>query len=732
MERFAFKTEVLREMEASPVPFAVYQFLDKRVVTLALSAGFCALFGFADPAEAYYVMDNDMYRDTHPEEKGRLAEAAMAFALEGGEYNVIYRTRAQTPGDWILVHAQGRHIFPQPGVRLAYVWYTDEGRYADSEAPEEGLSALLREAFRNGSAAKESRYDGLTGLPNMSFFFELAEEGLRRLRREGRPAAVLFLDLCGMKRYNRKNGFAEGDRLIREFARKMASFFGSENCTRIGQDHFALFAEDRDIERKLIRFFTECETLNGKKTLPVRAGIYRAGLGEVKIGRACDWAKLACDVNRKTRVSCFRYFDEGMLQETEMRQYIVDNLDRALAEGWVQAYYQPIVRAGSGRVCDEEALSRWIDPVKGFLSPADFIPALEDARLIWKLDLYMVDRILEKMKEQAEKGFYVVPVSVNLSRVDFDCCDVVEEIRRRVDEAGIERRMLTIEITESVVGKNFSFMKSRIERFRELGFRVWMDDFGSGYSTLDVLHQIRFDLIKLDMRFMERFGEGDENRIILTELIKMAIGLGLETVCEGVETEEQAEFLREIGCTKLQGYYFSRPNAQSEIYERYRRGTAIGFENPEESGYYAAVGHINLYDLSAIANTKEDALRHYFSTLPTAILEVNETRVRYMRANESYKVFIKNAFGVSLDREERDCSAPAEGPGRIFLSTLLRCAKEGGRAMIDEELDESTVVHALVKRVAVNPVTGTAAVAVAVLAVIDQSELRKAAGGDEN
>ncbi len=176
-----------------------------------------------------------------------------------------------------------------------------------------------------------------------------------------------------------------------------------------------------------------------------------------------------------------------------------------------------------------------------------------------KLDLFVTEQVLEKMKKQGEAGLYVVSESVNLSRADFTSCDIVEEIRRRVDAAGLSRDKINIEVTESVIGSDFEFMKSQIERFRSLGFRVWMDDFGSGYSTLDVLQSIRFDLIKFDMRFMKEFNTSEKSRIMLTELIRMAISLGVDTVCEGVETKEQADFLREIGCTMMQGYYFCRP-----------------------------------------------------------------------------------------------------------------------------------------------------------------------------
>ena len=234
----------------------------------------------------------------------------------------------------------------------------------------------------------------------------------------------------------------------------------------------------------------------------------------------------------------------------------------------------------------------------------------------------MLDQILEKMKTMQQANLYLVPHSLNLSRADFDSCDIVEEIRQRVDAAGIPREKLTIEITESIIGAHFDFMKEQIARFRDLGFRVWMDDFGSGYSSLDVLQSLRFDLIKLDMRFLQNFDKGDASKIILTELIRMAIGLGIDTITEGVETKEQAEFLKEVGCTKLQGFYYCRPVSTEEILERYEKGTQIGFENPDEDKYYATIGRVNLYDQAVIAReASSDGIRHYFDTLPMAIIE---------------------------------------------------------------------------------------------------------------
>ncbi len=170
-----------------------------------------------------------------------------------------------------------------------------------------------------------------------------------------------------------------------------------------------------------------------------------------------------------------------------------------------------------------------------------------------------------------------MPHSINLSRSDFDMCDIVEEVRRRVDDSGLPRNIITIEITESAIGSDFDFMKQEIARFQQLGFPVWMDDFGSGYSSLDVLQSIKFDLIKFDMIFMKKLDDGESGKIVLSELMRMATSLGVDTVCEGVETKEQQRFLQEIGCSKLQGYYYTKPIPLESILERYEKGIQIGY-----------------------------------------------------------------------------------------------------------------------------------------------------------
>ncbi|MCR5087929.1 MAG: bifunctional diguanylate cyclase/phosphodiesterase [Oscillospiraceae bacterium] len=723
MERYVFTPDQQTLLEKMQVPFAVYQFLDRRVVTLVLSDGFCELFGYEDRAQACHDMDHDMYRNTHPDDAARVADAALRFATEGGIYETVYRTRIKGGEEYHMVHAMGKHVYTDSGVRLAQIWYFDEGLHADGSAADgPGLKKTLDSVLREESARGAIRYDYLTGLPNMTYFFEMAEIGKDAIEKAGGEAALLFIDLSGMKFFNTKYGFAEGDKLLQAFARLLSATFHNENCCRIGSDHFAVFTEERDLEQVLGRLFRDSRSINEGRSLPVRVGIFPSRLEAVPASVACDRAKLACDAQRNTYQSCFRYYDSGLREDAELRQYILSNLDRALEEEWIQVYYQPIVRAMNGKVCDEEALARWVDPVKGFLSPADFIPVLEDAGVIHRLDLYVVEKVLEKLRIQEVAGLFPVPQSVNLSRSDFDMCDIVEEIRKLVDGAGVRRDLITIEVTESTIGKDFDFMKERIERFQQLGFAVWMDDFGSGYSSLDVLQGIHFNTIKFDMSFMRQLDRVGSGKIVLTELMKMATALGVDTVCEGVETEKQVHFLQEIGCSKLQGYYYARPMSMEKVFERYEKGIQIGFENPGEAGYYETIGRVNLYDLAVIVGENENDFQNYFNTLPMGIMEVRDGTVEFVRSNRSYRSFLKRFFDYDLTEADADFKYMPFGSGSSFMTCVKQCCHSGNRAFLNEQMPDGSTVHSFVRRIAVNPVTGKTAIVVAVLSITEAGE----------
>ncbi len=715
MEKFSYESDELTLLENSSIPFGIYQFVNKRVVTIVLSKGFMELFGFTDADDTYRLMDEDMYRDCHPDDVSRIADAAIRFATEGREYSVVYRSIINS--NYHIIYAQGRHFYTDSGERLAVVWYMDEGVY-NKERDDIFGQALEREVYNSNKDIKGS-YDYLTGLPGMNYFFELAEAGKESIVARGEDPALLFFDFNGMKQYNLQYGFTEGDKLIKEMSDILIRHFTSENCCRFGGDRFVVYTTSIDLENRLKKIFEECRCLNEGKSLPVRVGIYLHSMGDVGAGIACDRAKMACDTNRNCFTSVFSYFSEEMLAETEKRRYIIDNLDRAINEGWIKVFYQPLVRSANGRVCDEEALARWIDPAKGFMSPADFIPILEDGRLIYKLDLHVCDMVLEKMKKIKEAGLYVVPCSINISRSDFESCDIVDEIYRRVETAGVDPSLITIEITESIVGSDVEYMKRQVERFHELGFRVWMDDYGSGYSSPDILQTIPFDTIKLDMQFLRQFDKSENSRTIINGLIKMAIGLGMETVAEGVETEEQVEFLKETGCTRLQGFYYTKPLPLDEILRRYKEGAQIGFENPKESSYYSEIGKVNLYDPS-LTSADAEQFKDYFNTMPMAVVEFRDDVISIIRSNKSLRELLRNVLQLGDTLSGMMTKGYKMELGTAFLRGLKQCAEEGGQLIVDEKIRSGKKIHALLRKVSENPVKRVTAISVVVLEITDE------------
>ncbi|MBR6908833.1 MAG: EAL domain-containing protein, partial [Lachnospiraceae bacterium] len=399
--------------------------MEGRVTPLLVSDGFCDLFDI-DRESAIDQMTNHTYDVDHPDDVARLGEAGLAFAIEGKDYDVVYRTSSKK--GYKIIHSRGKHIYTPSGERLAVIWYIDEGMYRDEN------KSVFDQAFENTVRSTVDvsghNYDSVTGLPVTNYFFKVAESARSKILERGNDPVLLYIDFNEMRNYNIKYGFNEGDKLLVGLAKILVSHFSNINCCRFGSDRFVVISEDTDIEKKLTEIFEETKSLNGGRSLTLRVGIYKHSQGDYSVGIACDRAKMAADMTKDRFKSTFNYYDESMLNAARQRQYVLENLDTAIRRGWIQVYYQPIVRSANGRVSDEEALARWIDPIMGFMSPGQFIPVLEDSKQIYKLDLYVLDQVLKKIKTIEENHLHVVPCSINISRSDFEMCDIVEEIRK--------------------------------------------------------------------------------------------------------------------------------------------------------------------------------------------------------------------------------------------------------------------------------------------------------------
>ena len=579
---------------------------------------------------------------------------------------------------------------------------------------------ISRSLLGSNKKPVDGEHDRLTGLLNKTGFLKMADAEKKSLEEKGLSPVLLFFDLNNLKSFNYKYGFPEGTQLLHAFARLLGRWFGEENCARLRLDHFTVLTEEAGLEEKLENLIREGRKINDGKNVPFCVGIYPFRTEEIPILVACERAKFAGDSLKNSYVSGYTYYDDNLEKLEKKNQYLAETLERAIREGLIEAYYMPVIRATNRRVCEEEALARWDDPVYGFLKPPEFLPALEEAGITYKLDLFMIDQILQKIRYMETIGMQPVAQSVNLSRSDFDACDMVEEIVKRVDEAGVDRHLLIIELKEGIIGRDYEFMREQIDRFRSQGFRVWMDDFGSGYTSLNLLQSMPVDLIKFDLCYMKSFESGSPGKIILTELAKLAIGLGIDMICEGVETEEEAIFLKEIGCEKLQGYFYNKPISLETIVEIYQSGQRPnGAEAPDETAYYDAIGQINLYDLAIVAQEGHGDAKQYFDSVPMGILEIKGDEYEFLRLNQSYQDFVQKKLGYDLDGGDEKFNSSDINAQTSFMKFAVQCSKEKSKSLITEKLPDKTTVHSLVRWIADNPRTGASAIAIVVLAVTD-------------
>ncbi len=714
MTKYEFPEAERKALEKLNIPFVIYQFIDKRVVTLLVTNGMCRIMGMKRE-DIVVLFDRDMYKDTHPDDKARVADAALKFAQGGDSYDCVYRTMSHILGDYAIIHAHGEHFFSDSGVMLSCTMYMVEGFGSDVEnSVTEKMASNFKDMMSKESLIRDNFYDTLTGLPNMSYFLTLAEAGKKTIEEKGQTPAMIFFDMVGMKFFNEKYGLREGDNLLVSFSMILKKYFPNENCGRMGQDHFAVFTELDGVEEILKSIFEDAKYANKGRSLPVHVGIYSDDFENVTASSACDRAKIASDKTKGVYNSTFSYFDDFMKEAAAHQEYVLHTFEIAIENGWIQPYYQQIVRSVNGLVCDEEALARWIDPVKGMIPPNHFIYVLEDAKLIHKLDLYMLECVLRDLELTIEKGGTAVPVSINFSKYDFQLCDLVEEIKKRVEASTIGPELITIEITESVSSLEEEFVTTQIARFHEAGFKVWMDDFGSGFSSLNMLQKFDFDVLKFDMKFMREFGASRKNHIILTELVKMATKLGIETVVEGVETVEQVKFLREIGATKLQGFYFAKPVSMEEWLEIYGANIGNIIEDMEQSLYYEKIGRVNIVEPDVNADYNWTA-NEFFGQIPTGIVEFRKDSVAIMRYNNTYAKFLLKMGYVDETELGKELIVTNRWPREAFIDVIRKCVDNKNWVYFEEMHDSGLSIDVFLKYLGTNPVTKSVAIEVAIV-----------------
>ena len=422
--------------------------------------------------------------------------------------------------------------------------------------------------FIRGIDSTESETDRLTGLTGRKLFKKYVD-GMNKKdgQTDSSEYAIVYLNLVNFKLLNINRGVDEGDRCLKVIADTLSRVYAGAYISRISDDHFAVFDKFEGIQQKTNKanvIFRD--TYGSRFNVICKFGIYKFELNNnFNVESALSFAKIACDYVKHDPKSDVSVYSDKLADEVNATEYVIRKIDEAIKNDWIKIYYQPVIRSLTGQLCGMESLVRWQDPQIGFLMPDRFITVLEKEQCIHKLDSYVVEKVCQCIHERIKNKLPVVPVSVNFSRLDFIMCNMLEVVERAVEKYDIPRDYIHIEITESMIVKDEELMRDVISKFRESGYEIWMDDFGSGYSSLTLLKDYKFDMLKLDMRFLRPFTE--KSKSIVRATIQMAKDIGIKTLAEGVETQEHLDFLREIGCERIQGYYYGKPEPIEDMFE---------------------------------------------------------------------------------------------------------------------------------------------------------------------
>ncbi len=491
----------------------------------------------------------------HPEDRDRV-QAELELHLEGqsehfeSEHRVLGGDGAYR---WVLVRGLAVRDADGSPYRMA-------GSLTDISARKRVEETLARDAL----------YDALTGLPNRGFLSSLLERAARRVRRrKDYQFAVLFLDVDRFKVVNDSLGHETGDQLLTGIAQRL------ERCLRPGDvvarlagDEFCILVDGigelGDAIRVAERVHHELKTpfvLNGHRvfaTVSIGIATSESGEGGEHLLRDADTAMYRAKARGRAR---FEVFDRDMHARAMQLLEMETDLRTALEEGQFLLAYLPVVSLDNRRISGFEALARWEHPVRGLVSPAEFVPVAEETGVIipfgrWVLReaCAQMGRWMERFPERSD-----LTISVNMSARQLQQADLVDDIQQALTETGIEPQQLKLEVTETVLMNDPDFSTGVVQRLSDMGIQVQIDDFGTGYSSLSYLSRLRIDTLKIDRSFISSIGEPGERAVIVEAIIRLARDLGIHVIAEGVETAEQLESLRSLACEHGQGFLFSQP-----------------------------------------------------------------------------------------------------------------------------------------------------------------------------
>ncbi len=510
-------------------------------------------------AEMYRISPEDLKPGTHLcEIVDRRFEAGSFPAMTRAEY-LAWREKvavSNVPNDSVVELRDGRTFAIRHQPMPDGGWVSTHDDITEQRRTETRIAHM-------------ARHDALTGLANRVLLHERLEEALARAKRAD-PCAVLFLDLDHFKAINDSQGHPAGDRLLRAVATRMRQLVREiDTIARIGGDEFAIIQESvrqpadaTALAARLVEELSRSFELDAQPvTVAVSVGIAVApedGADADTLLKNADIALYRAKAEGRCR---YRFFEPAMDALIERRRTLERDLRHAISAGEFVLHYQPVIRLESRTVSGFEALIRWNHPTRGLVSPAEFIPFAEETGLITEIDEW----VLETACHEAAAWPDTLAVAVNLSPAHFLSGGVVAAVSAALAEAGLAPGRLEIEITESLMIENSEATLSSLRRLRALGVSISMDDFGTGYSSLGYLRNFRFDKIKIDQSFIRELSCRADSIAIVRAVTGLCTSLGMTTIAEGVETEEQLAALSAEKCTEVQGYLFSRPRPASDV-----------------------------------------------------------------------------------------------------------------------------------------------------------------------
>ena len=505
-----------------------------------------------------------------------------------------------------------------------------------------------------------SERDPVTGLYTKLKFYQKVRHMLAEV--VGEKFAFVRIDIDRFKMINNFYGIQEGDKVLMSIAKeliKISAVFDYFVYARLENDVFAccLPYKEENIEILANDLQLNLKKVNKDYNIKVSCGVYVINDYNMDVSEMYDRAYLAAKNCKGKFVQSIAYYDESMIEDMRQEQFVINAVNKAIEEEQFVVYLQPKINLITGKPYGAEALVRWMHPTRGMIAPAEFIPVYERNGIIGRLDQYMWRKVCALLRKWIDEGKEPDPISVNVSRVNIYNPHLVEILNKIIIEYRIPPQLLNLEITESAFMEDQSLVMRTVKRLHDLGFKIMMDDFGSGYSSLNVLKDMDVDYLKIDMKFLQEEkafnGKGEK---VLTSVVRMAKWLQLPSIVEGVETEEQVDFLKCIGCEYAQGFYYAKPMSVVD-YEMY---IAREQKKEEKVSRNENSDMINeLWNTRSSVSVLFDAL-----DVPISVYEYRNDKIELLRSNELYEKYINIANEELMKQEAAELR-------KIFKSTVI-------------------------------------------------------------